>query len=123
MAGRPCGKNSALLRDRKTIHGKTANLYRICRTKEVDFPHDESPRWQVERLQGVPTMARFGILCSWLGTGIAIVLIGAAIFLPIAATGNRKDYILDKLMLFVAPAIVALVVGWGIRYLLPGLRK
>lgn len=68
-------------------------------------------------------MARFGILCSWLGTGIAIVLIGAAIFLPIAATGNRKDYILDKLMLFVAPAIVALVVGWGIRYLLPGLRK
>jgi hypothetical protein len=68
-------------------------------------------------------MARFGILCSWLGTGIAAVLIGAAIFLPIASTENREDYVLAKLMFFVAPAIVALVLGWGIRYLLTVLRN
>ena len=68
------------------------------------------------------TLIRFGILCSWLGTGIAVVLIGAAIFLPIDFSGNGEDDILAKLMLLVAPAIIALVVGWGIRYLLTVLR-
>lgn len=65
-------------------------------------------------------LIRFGILCSWLGTGIAVVLIGMAIFLPITFPGSREDYITAKLMLFVAPAIVALVLGWGVRYFLAG---
>lgn len=68
-------------------------------------------------------LIRFGILCSWLGTGIAVALIGAAIFLPISLPGDREDYVTAKLMLLVAPAIVALVVGWGIRYLLTAPRN
>jgi hypothetical protein len=70
----------------------------------------------------VSTVSRLGILCSWLGTGIAVVLIGAAIFLPIDFRGNGEDNVLARLMLLVAPAIVALVLGWGIRYLLTVLR-
>jgi hypothetical protein len=69
-----------------------------------------------------PTPIRFGFLCSWLGTGIAVALIGAALFLPIDVDASGADYILVKVMLLVAPAIVALVLGWGIRYLLAVLR-
>jgi hypothetical protein len=49
-------------------------------------------------------------------------LIGAALFLPIDVDASGADYILVKVMLLVAPAIVALVLGWGIRYLLAVLR-
>lgn len=63
-------------------------------------------------------LIRFGILCSWLGTAIAVALIAAAIFLPISIPGDRQEYVMAKLMLLVAPAIVALVIGWGIRYFL-----
>lgn len=69
-----------------------------------------------------PKPTRFGILCSWLGSGIAVVLIGAALFLPIDVGGSGGDYVLAKVMLLVAPAIVALVVGWGIRCVLTVLR-
>jgi hypothetical protein len=67
-------------------------------------------------------MIRFGILCSWLGTGIAVALIGAALFLPMDFPGDRKEYVMAKLMLLAAPAIVALVLGWGMRYYLTASR-
>jgi hypothetical protein len=68
------------------------------------------------------TPVRFGVLCSWLGTGIAVALIAAAFFVPIDFPEGGADYILVKGMLFVVPAITALVVGWGIRYLAMLLR-
>lgn len=66
---------------------------------------------------------RIGMLCSWLGTGIAVALIGAAIFLAIDFRGSGEDMILVGFMLFVAPAIVALVLGWGTRSVLTLLRR
>jgi hypothetical protein len=68
-------------------------------------------------LARVSTLIRIGILCSWLGTGIAMMLIGAAICLLIDFRGSGEDNLLARLMLLVAPAIVALVLGWGARYL------
>lgn len=68
----------------------------------------------------LPIASRVAILCSWLGTGIAAALIGAALFLPLDLPGNREDEVMARLMLFVAPAIVALILGWGIRYLVTG---
>jgi hypothetical protein len=59
---------------------------------------------------------RIGILCSWLGTGIAMALIGAATCVLIDFHGNGEDNLLARLMLLVAPAIMALVLGWGARY-------
>jgi len=68
-------------------------------------------------------LARFGVLCSWLGTGIAVLLLGAALFLPITGSGNREDYILARVLVLVLPAAVALLIGWGIRYVFTGPRK
>jgi len=65
---------------------------------------------------------RFAIAFSWLGTGIAVLLVGAAIFLPIDFGASGEDYVLVKSMLLVAPAIVALILGWGTRYLITELR-
>jgi hypothetical protein len=72
------------------------------------------------RRNRVPVASRFAILCSWLGTAIAVALVGAALFLPVSLPGNREDVVTARLMLFVAPAIVALILGWGIRYLMTG---
>lgn len=66
---------------------------------------------------------RFGIVCSWLGTGIAAMLVGAALFLPIDSLASGEEYVFVKLMLLVAPAIVALILGWGARYLLMELQR
>lgn len=56
-------------------------------------------------------LARFGILCSWLGTGIAVVTIGAAVFLPITGSGNRDVYIIARVILLVAPSVARASAG------------
>ena len=65
-------------------------------------------------------LARFGILCSWLGTGIAVLLIGCALLLPMAGGADRESAIFARIVLMVIPGAAALLLGWGVRYVLTG---
>ena len=61
-------------------------------------------------------LERFGRLCGWIGNGLAILLIGAAIFLP--SYGNRSDIVFNRVLFLVVPGVLAFLIGQGIRYVL-----
>jgi len=56
-------------------------------------------------------IARFGILCSWLGTAIAAPLIYISIFY------SATD---EPAWLGIALGLIIAIVGWSIRYVLAG---
>jgi hypothetical protein len=68
-------------------------------------------------------LERFGRLCGWTGTGIAILLIGAAILLPITSGGDRGDYIFSRVLFMVIPGAAAFLIGQGIRFVLVTPKK
>ena len=68
-------------------------------------------------------LERFGSLCGWTGTGIAILLIGAALLLPITSGGDRGDYIFSRVLFLVIPGIAAFLIGQAIRYVLVPPKK
>jgi multisubunit Na+/H+ antiporter MnhG subunit len=68
-------------------------------------------------------LERFGRLCGWTGTGIAILLIGAALLLPITSGGDRGDYIFSRVLFLVLPGVAAFLIGQAIRYFLVPPKK
>jgi hypothetical protein len=67
-------------------------------------------------------LERFGRLCGWTGTGIAILLIGAAVLLPVAAE-PPPDYIFSRVLFLVIPGVVAFLLGQAIRFVLVPPKK
>ena len=65
---------------------------------------------------------RFGKLCGWTGTAIAILLIGLALWPP-DFTNGRNDYIYARVLFLVIPGIAAFLIGQAIRYVLVPSKK
>jgi hypothetical protein len=65
-------------------------------------------------------LQRFARLCGWLGNGTALVLIGLAIFVPMAQTGDRSEYVLTRVLFFVVPAVVIFLVCHAVKYVIVG---
>ena len=61
-------------------------------------------------------LERFGRLCGWTGNGLAILLIGTAIFLP--ADSSRTDYLFARIVFLVVPGVLAFLIGQAVRYVL-----
>jgi hypothetical protein len=68
-------------------------------------------------------LERFGRLCGWTGTGIAILLIGSAFLLPITSGGDRGEYIFSRVLFLVIPGVVAFLIGQAIRFVLVPPKK
>ena len=54
---------------------------------------------------------------------IAILLIGAALLLPITSGGDRGDYIFSRVLFLVIPGVAAFLIGQAIRYVLVPPKK
>jgi hypothetical protein len=61
---------------------------------------------------------KVGALCFWIGTGLAVLLIGGALFLEMSSTSRRDEYMISRVTDFVLLGVGAFLLGWAIRYVL-----
>jgi hypothetical protein len=66
-------------------------------------------------------LERLGRLCGWIGNGVAVVLIGSALFL--LSNVGRNDESLYVAIALVVVAIAAFLIGQAIRFVLVPSKK